>query len=349
VILYEMLTATLPIIGENAIDTMMKQATEQPRSPRLVLPSLDHALERTMMRCLAKDPNERFQSAADLRAALRALEMIPADETAAVPRRRIFNPEETATALLPQKRIPKPSAPPKARRKKAKSVTKTDRMAPDVTAPTRAVGALGMEAPAMMEAERVPEDRGPPSDSATQLRIPVGEDDTTRRQKAKVLPHVRILEASADFSDFEKTIPASRPAAVKPKSQPPPPPRRAKKADPEATIPAEKPEGPTSLHRMTDWQRTRPLDDITARAAGEALATNQRTPIRLGGTTPVPPPRSTMPTNPSARRPSPQSLESNMALAQVLSGMPRDEKRWLIAAAVFGLAAAVVLALWLLL
>ena len=48
---------------------------------------------------------------------------------------------------------------------------------------------------------------------------------------------------------------------------------------------------------------------------------------------------------PSMRRPD----ISNVALNEVLSGIPNDERKWLLAAAIAGLAFAVILTIWLLL
>lgn len=68
-ILYEMLTGERAFSGESSADTLSAILKEDPPPPVAVPPPL----ERIVFRCLDKDPEERFQSARDLRFALEAL------------------------------------------------------------------------------------------------------------------------------------------------------------------------------------------------------------------------------------------------------------------------------------
>src|SRR5918998_1586684 len=66
VVLYEMLTGTLPYEAESPIGTAIKHATEPTRSPREVNPSVPEPLAILTTKLLAKDPEDRYASAAAL-------------------------------------------------------------------------------------------------------------------------------------------------------------------------------------------------------------------------------------------------------------------------------------------
>jgi serine/threonine-protein kinase len=71
VVLYEMLTGRLPFEGDSDVAIALKHVNEAPPRPRAVAPDVPEALERVVLRALAKDPAARYQSAAE---ALRALD-----------------------------------------------------------------------------------------------------------------------------------------------------------------------------------------------------------------------------------------------------------------------------------
>ena len=66
VVLYEMLTGTLPYEAESPIGVAMKHATEPIRSPREVNNSVPEPLAVLTTKLLAKDPEDRYPSAAAL-------------------------------------------------------------------------------------------------------------------------------------------------------------------------------------------------------------------------------------------------------------------------------------------
>ncbi|MBI4472398.1 MAG: protein kinase [Acidobacteria bacterium] len=65
-ILYEMFTGSAAFTADTPIAVALKQVSEKPLPPRQVDPSLPAHLERTILRCLEKDPGKRFQSIDEL-------------------------------------------------------------------------------------------------------------------------------------------------------------------------------------------------------------------------------------------------------------------------------------------
>jgi serine/threonine protein kinase/tetratricopeptide (TPR) repeat protein len=72
VVAFEMLTGRLPFSGTDSMATMYAHIHTPPPAPRSIRPDLPVAAERVLLRQLAKDPAERFPSAADFAAALAA-------------------------------------------------------------------------------------------------------------------------------------------------------------------------------------------------------------------------------------------------------------------------------------
>jgi molecular chaperone DnaK len=74
-VLYEMATGTPPFDGETVVAVLVKHKSEGPTpiTQRLGLEDFPPALEAVVLKCLAKAPGERFQSAAELAAALERL------------------------------------------------------------------------------------------------------------------------------------------------------------------------------------------------------------------------------------------------------------------------------------
>jgi serine/threonine-protein kinase len=66
VVLYEIFAGSLPFQGANAMEIMLKHLREQPAPPRVHWPEIPPKLEQIILRCLAKDPDERYRSVADL-------------------------------------------------------------------------------------------------------------------------------------------------------------------------------------------------------------------------------------------------------------------------------------------
>ena len=70
VVLYEMVTGTLPFVGENPLKIAATRLHEPPASPRVHVADLDPLWEATILRCLARRPEDRFASADEVVCAL---------------------------------------------------------------------------------------------------------------------------------------------------------------------------------------------------------------------------------------------------------------------------------------
>ena len=66
VILYQLLTGTVPHRGKNAYDTMRSIIDDPAPSPRLINPRIDTQLEAIIIRVLQKRPQDRFDNARDM-------------------------------------------------------------------------------------------------------------------------------------------------------------------------------------------------------------------------------------------------------------------------------------------
>jgi eukaryotic-like serine/threonine-protein kinase len=69
-ILYEMVAGDVPFTGDSTLKVMYQRLQERPKSPKLTNPSVPTWLERVIMRCLEKDPEERYQNAYEILADL---------------------------------------------------------------------------------------------------------------------------------------------------------------------------------------------------------------------------------------------------------------------------------------
>ena len=66
VMLYEMLTGRLPFVAENAVSVAVMQLQADPKMPRAINPDIPQGLEEITMQAMQKDPNYRYQSAAEM-------------------------------------------------------------------------------------------------------------------------------------------------------------------------------------------------------------------------------------------------------------------------------------------
>ena len=71
IVMYEAATGKLPFDGDDAIAVALKQVNEQPLPPSKINPQVDPALEAIILKCMQKNPADRFQSADSLKRTLR--------------------------------------------------------------------------------------------------------------------------------------------------------------------------------------------------------------------------------------------------------------------------------------
>src|SRR3954469_16734139 len=85
VVLYELLTGVVPFSGDAPVEIAMKHLSEPPKAPSELRPEVPHDLDLVVLRALAKDPSDRYESAEQMDADLeRVLQGLPGgDETAA--------------------------------------------------------------------------------------------------------------------------------------------------------------------------------------------------------------------------------------------------------------------------
>ena len=85
VVLYEMVCGRRPFAGDSRASLMAAIVAAEPQALSLLQPRTPASLERLILRCLAKDPDDRWQTARDLTAELRWIAETGSGTTAALP------------------------------------------------------------------------------------------------------------------------------------------------------------------------------------------------------------------------------------------------------------------------
>ncbi len=119
IVLYELLTGTLPFNGDTPVEIAMKHLSTVPEPPSTRRPDVPRDLDLIVMRALAKDPADRYQSAeemdADLERFARGAAVSPETEESATQVMRL-PPEPiaatAATMVAPGRRTPQLPPPP---------------------------------------------------------------------------------------------------------------------------------------------------------------------------------------------------------------------------------------------
>jgi serine/threonine-protein kinase len=118
VVLYELLTGVVPFSGDTPVEIAMKHLSMTPEPPSAKRAEVPRELDLVVLRALAKDPADRYQSAeemdADLARVARGAAISPATEEAATA--IISRPPSTAVTAItpPRTRENVPYAPPAA-------------------------------------------------------------------------------------------------------------------------------------------------------------------------------------------------------------------------------------------
>ena len=110
IVLYELLTGSVPFAGESPVELAMKHLSKVPEPPSRLRPEVPRDLDFVVMRALAKGPAERYQTAdemdADLARVARGVAVSPETEEAATA--IIAQPITAATVAQPPVGPPPP-------------------------------------------------------------------------------------------------------------------------------------------------------------------------------------------------------------------------------------------------
>ena len=79
VVLYEMLCGRPPFTADTELATALQHVRAEPVTPRQLRAGIPRPVEQIVLRAMAKDPDDRYRSAADLRGALLAVDLGPDD------------------------------------------------------------------------------------------------------------------------------------------------------------------------------------------------------------------------------------------------------------------------------
>jgi beta-lactam-binding protein with PASTA domain/predicted Ser/Thr protein kinase len=66
IVLYELLTGSVPFTGETPVEIAMKHLSQTPQSPSALRPEIPRDLDYIVLRALAKDPAERYRTAEEM-------------------------------------------------------------------------------------------------------------------------------------------------------------------------------------------------------------------------------------------------------------------------------------------
>ena len=103
VILYEMVTGRLPFAGDTPLSVAHKHKYEAPEDPKKLNPQISEDLARVILKCLAKDRNERFQSAAELGAELGRIEQGLPTTDRIIGKKKALTSKEITVKFTPKK------------------------------------------------------------------------------------------------------------------------------------------------------------------------------------------------------------------------------------------------------
>jgi len=94
IVLYEMLTGTVPFKGDSAVTVALKHVNEMAAEPAQLVPGMPYALNQIVLKAIAKDPEQRYQTAEQFARDLRSAQEGGPVAAAA------FDPGAEATRLM---------------------------------------------------------------------------------------------------------------------------------------------------------------------------------------------------------------------------------------------------------
>jgi predicted ATPase/tetratricopeptide (TPR) repeat protein len=81
IVLYEMVTGTIPFSGDSVLEAATRRLREDAPSPRRIVPDLDESWDAVILRCLAREPIERFRRAEEVASGLRGRKRVEIAES----------------------------------------------------------------------------------------------------------------------------------------------------------------------------------------------------------------------------------------------------------------------------
>ena len=113
VVLYEMLTGKTPFTGESPVEIAMKHLSDPPRPPSLERPDISPDLDMVVLRALAKNPDDRYQTAEEMDAELeRVSQGLGVTAATADAATMVLSGADAApTSIIPPRRPPSATRP----------------------------------------------------------------------------------------------------------------------------------------------------------------------------------------------------------------------------------------------
>ena len=105
IILYEMLTGRLPFEGETPLSIAVQHRSDMPKDPREFNAQIPDDLCQTILKCLAKDKGDRYQTAAELISSLDDIEKGIPTKTLRSPEKKSITSKEITVSFSARKMI----------------------------------------------------------------------------------------------------------------------------------------------------------------------------------------------------------------------------------------------------
>lgn len=107
IILYEMVTGELPFSGDSAFSIGIKQKSESPPDPKQFNPHITEDLSQIILKCLAKDKEQRYQTGAEICTELsRVEEGLPTTQKTSIGKKSLTSKEITVQLSLKKLLVP---------------------------------------------------------------------------------------------------------------------------------------------------------------------------------------------------------------------------------------------------
>jgi len=258
IILYEMLVGEVPFADQSTPAVLVKQLKERPVRPSLKNAAVPAALEAIALRCLEKDPEQRFQTADEFAAALN-------DAAATLT-------DAAGMATMPMARPAAPS--PAANEPTLVSPAKAAAMEPTLVSPPAAKPAPPPPAPAPVQAAAMPSKDTRPTVNVPQMApaiaasVPQPAANKSSMTPLIAIAAVLVLLAGGYlwYSGRQAPPAGSTTAAVTPTEAPKAVPAMAGQPEPPAAT-------PSAAATPAPAPAPPPAPDPTARAGSEPAAT----------------------------------------------------------------------------